>query len=56
MTFRQPNRAVIQPVTGVTIAVARMLKVMTQLIWSGVADSEPCICGNTTLTIRTVME
>ena len=40
---------------GVTTAVARILKVMTQLIWSGVADSGPCICGRTTLTISTVM-
>ena len=55
MTRRQPNRLVNQPVSGVTTAVARILKVMTQLIWSGVAESVPCICGRTTLTISTVM-
>ena len=55
ITFRQPNCPVSQPDIGVTTAVARILNVMTQEIWSGVADKLPCICGKTTLTIRMVM-
>ena len=55
MTLRRPKRAASQPVIGVTTAVARILKVMTQAIWSRVAESEPCICGSSTVTIRMVM-
>ena len=40
-----PKRDTSQPVIGVTTAVARMLKVITQAISSWVADSAPCICG-----------
>ncbi len=39
---------------GVTTAVATTLRVTTQAIWSGVAESAPCICGSATLTIVTV--
>ena len=45
MTRRVPKRDTSQPVIGVTTAVARMLKVITQAISSWVADSAPCICG-----------
>src|SRR5882757_2451475 len=40
-----PKRDTSQPVIGVTTAVARMLKVITQAISSWVADNAPCICG-----------
>ena len=40
-----PKRDTSQPVIGVTTAVARMLKVITQATSSWVADSAPCICG-----------
>ncbi len=52
---RRPSTAASQPDIGVTIAVATMLKVTTQAIWSGVDESEPCICGSATLAIVTVM-
>ncbi len=45
ITRFSPNRATSQPVIGVTIAVARMLKVIAQAISSWVADIAPCICG-----------
>src|ERR1041385_8731339 len=45
MTRFWPKRATSQPVIGVTIAVARMLKVIAQAISSCVADIAPCICG-----------
>ena len=45
MTRLVPKRDTSHPVIGVTTAVARMLKVMTQAISSWVADSAPCICG-----------
>ncbi len=45
MTRFAPKRAVSQPVIGVTMAVARMLNVITQAISSWVADIAPCICG-----------
>ena len=45
MTRRTPKRAASHPVMGVTIAVARMLKVMDQAISSDVAENDPCICG-----------
>ena len=45
MTRLVPKRDTSQPVIGVTTAVARMLKVITQAISSWVADSAPCICG-----------
>ena len=47
ITRFSPNRATSQPVIGVTIAVARMLKVIAQAISSWVADMAPCICGRT---------
>ena len=56
ITRRRPNLASSQPVIGVTTAVARMLKVTTQAIWSWVADIEPCICGKITETTSTVVE
>ena len=40
---------------GVATAVATRLEVMTQAIWSGVADMAPRICGSTTLTSVMVM-
>jgi hypothetical protein len=55
ITRRQPNRPANHPDIGVTTAVARILKVMTQEIWSGVAERLPCICGKTTLTMRIVI-
>ena len=54
--LRRPTRATSQPVIGVTTAVARMLKVMTQATSSCVADSAPCICGSSDETIRSVVE
>ena len=41
-----PKRATSQPVVGVAMAVARMLKVVVQAISSGVAAMLPCICGS----------
>ena len=55
MTARRPKRPVSQPVIGVTMAVATMLKVIAQAIWSWVAESEPCICGSTVETTSTVV-
>ena len=52
---RRPNRAASHPAMGVTMAVATMLKVTIQAIWSGVVDSEPCICGSDTFAIVTVI-
>ena len=45
ITRFSPKRATSHPVIGVTIAVARMLNVITQAISSWVADIAPCICG-----------
>ncbi len=45
MTRFSPKRATSQPVIGVTMAVARILKVIAQAISSWVADIAPCICG-----------
>ena len=45
ITRFSPKRATSQPVIGVTMAVARMLKVIAQAISSWVADIAPCICG-----------
>ena len=52
ITRLPPKRAASQPVIGVTIAVARMLKVITQAISSWVADSAPCICGRIVEVVR----
>ena len=43
---RRPKRASRKPVIGVTMAVARMLKVVVQAISSVVAAKLPCICGS----------
>ena len=45
ITLREPKRATSQPVSGVQMAVARILKVTVQAISSCVADMVPCICG-----------
>jgi hypothetical protein len=45
ITRFSPKRATSQPVIGVTMAVARMLNVITHAISSCVADIAPCICG-----------
>ena len=52
ITRFSPNRATSQPVIGVTIAVARMLKVIAHAISSWVADIAPCICGRTVDVVR----
>jgi hypothetical protein len=39
----RPSRASRKPVTGVAMAAATMYEVSTQLIWSMVAESEPCM-------------
>ncbi len=52
---RRPSSAASQPAIGVTTAVATMLEVTIQAIWSGVAESEPCICGSETLAMVTVI-
>ena len=51
----RPSRAASQPVGGVAIAVATMLKVSTQAIWSMLADRSPCICGRATLAMVSVV-
>ena len=56
MTWRWPKRATIQPVAGVTTAVATRFSVITQATWSGVADRAPCSCGRVTFTIVMVSE
>ena len=56
MTWRWPKRATIQPVAGVTTAVATRFSVITQATWSGVADKAPCSCGRVTFTIVMVSE
>src|SRR6185312_6946952 len=50
-TALRPKRSPIQPESGVAIAAATMYDVSTHAIWSWLADSEPCICGNATLAI-----
>ena len=55
MIVRVPKRSSSQPVMGVTIAVARMLNVMTQAISSAVAENEPRICGRIVETTRIVV-
>src|SRR5277367_541607 len=39
------------PLNGVMIAAAAMYEVRTQLIWSCVAETEPCMRGSATLAI-----
>jgi len=39
----RPNRAASQPVGGVMIAAATMYEVSTQLIWSWLAETLPCM-------------
>ena len=51
----RPSRAASQPVGGVAIAVATMLKVSTHAIWSMLADRSPCICGRATLAMVMVV-
>src|SRR5262245_61535183 len=46
---RRPNRAVSQPVAGMTTALAARNEVMTHDISSTPADSDPCMCGSATL-------
>jgi hypothetical protein len=53
--LRRLNREASQPEAGVTMAVATMLKVTTRAIWSTVAANVPCIFGNATLAIITVI-
>src|SRR5436190_9414693 len=53
--LRQPSRLASQPVIGVATAVATRFSVMTQEISSWVAESEPLICGSTTLARVIVM-
>src|SRR5688500_1713573 len=53
---RAPKRAASQPVSGVITAVATRLEVMTQAIWSGVAESAPWICGSDTFTAVRLLE
>ena len=52
---RQPKREESQWVIGVATAVAARFSVMSQEISSWVTDSEPRICGNTTLASVIVM-
>ncbi len=47
----RPNCPASQPVSGVMMAAATMYEVSTQVIWSWVADSEPCILGRATLAM-----
>ncbi len=51
----RPSRPASQPVGGVAIAVATMLKVRTQAIWSIEAERSPCICGRATFAIVIVV-
>src|SRR5262245_8185300 len=46
---RRPNRAVSQPVAGMTMALAARNEVITHDISSTPADSDPCMCGSATL-------
>jgi hypothetical protein len=55
ITRRRPKRAARKPVTGVAMAVARMLKVVVQAISSGVAAMLPCICGSSVEATRRVV-
>ena len=54
-TRLRPKRAASQPVGGVAIAVATMLKVRTHAIWSIEAERSPCICGKATLAMVSVV-
>jgi hypothetical protein len=53
---RAPRRAASQPVSGVITAVATRFEVMTQAIWSCVAESAPWICGSDTFTAVRLIE
>ena len=55
MTWRSPKRAASHPAIGVTIAVARMLNVITHEISSAVAENDPRICGRIVATTRIVV-
>ncbi len=46
-----PKRSESQPVIGVAMAAATMNDVSTQVIWSWLAFSEPCMCGRATLAM-----
>ena len=56
MVLRRPKRATSQPVIGVAMAMARILKVTIQETSSGVADMAPWICGSTVDTTRIVVK
>ena len=56
ISFQRPNRAASQPVIGMAIAVARILKVTVQEISSDVAEKVPCIWGSTVEATSTVMK
>ena len=47
-TRLRPNLVLSQPPVGIMIAEATMYDVMTQEIWSSVAENVPCICGKAT--------
>ena len=55
MTWRVPKRVASQPDIGVTIAVARMLNVITHEISSVVAENDPRIWGRMVATTRIVV-
>ena len=46
----RPSRAVSQPTLAIIIALPTMNPVITQAIWSGVAEKAPCIWGRATPT------
>src|SRR6185369_12150795 len=47
-TRLRPKRALMKPLVGITIADATMYEVMTQEIWSCVAEKLPRMCGSAT--------
>ena len=47
-TRLRPNRVLSHPPVGITMAEVTMYEVMTQEIWSCVAEKVPCMCGRAT--------
>src|SRR5512142_632845 len=49
--FFRPIRSASQPDRGVMIAAETMYEVSTQVIWSELAETLPCMCGRATLAM-----
>ena len=55
-TRLRPKRADSQPAAEIAMADDTMYDVMTQPIWSWVAENAPCMCGSATAAMVQSME